>query len=577
KSIILWLTSHRLYASVHLRAWPPMPGTILVSVLEFKGLQSSSSMPQQMSIKVSMGKREYQTWEKTEFSFPLTTFRDNLMIALYDAKGNKISYTGVETRLVVEKGLWDDIFSLEGGGHVHLRLQFILTEDERYRIRIMRESALRKKHDELSSSNPTSPESVGSNAEASLFLHQQVSVSQGFDVHLTDVNNRGLIEKVGTQTPRDDVSVRAVGSKEASSLSKSSELKVAAKNKLIARKLEEAGSINREKQSPAEKIPSNVRNMINAFESSLSQDIRPYIKPAPAKSQLRKISSEASLTSLSADEFKTEQIKPAALMSGRIKTPFLTGEFQQATMHTRAKEDQLGYVKAFDGYTAHQGTRQFGLSPVDVRTEVKNPDMSDKNSSEGLMRESTGKAATVSGRMVDEHIRRQHPGKLLLNEQQSGGKSSIKESMKGVRQEYSLEVDSKGTSINKLKYKENWKDIHYSSNCPGTWMFPTGSRNLCITAGGKHLIDLMGICHAEVEIHREEKFPAPENVEKSSTRPGCNKGNEVDESSKKARKPELVNSEDNENSRGAVGQVLSYSIPDPLVDLSWGSHPNRAD
>ncbi|XP_024953170.1 uncharacterized protein LOC102627547 isoform X4 [Citrus sinensis] len=512
------------------------------------------------------------------------------MIALYDAKGNKISYTGVETRLVVEKGLWDDIFSLEGGGHVHLRLQFILTEDERYRIRIMRESALRKKHDELSSSNPTSPESVGSNAEASLFLHQQVSdsiesllqskvvakqagfdpiyirridqppVSQGFDVHLTDVNNRGLIEKVGTQTPRDDVSVRAVGSKEASSLSKSSELKVAAKNKLIARKLEEAGSINREKQSPAEKIPSNVRNMINAFESSLSQDIRPYIKPAPAKSQLRKISSEASLTSLSADEFKTEQIKPAALMSGRIKTPFLTGEFQQATMHTRAKEDQLGYVKAFDGYTAHQGTRQFGLSPVDVRTEVKNPDMSDKNSSEGLMRESTGKAATVSGRMVDEHIRRQHPGKLLLNEQQSGGKSSIKESMKGVRQEYSLEVDSKGTSINKLKYKENWKDIHYSSNCPGTWMFPTGSRNLCITAGGKHLIDLMGICHAEVEIHREEKFPAPENVEKSSTRPGCNKGNEVDESSKKARKPELVNSEDNENSRGAVGQVLKVAI-----------------
>lgn len=276
----------------------------------------------------------------------------------------------------------------------------------------------------------------------------QPPVSQGFDVHLTDVNNRGLIEKVGTQTPRDDVSVRAVGSKEASSLSKSSELKVAAKNKLIARKLEEAGSINREKQSPAEKIPSNVRNMINAFESSLSQvneifawrkyficyytsfrffilsekiiiipgldlnqDIRPYIKPAPAKSQLRKISSEASLTSLSADEFKTEQIKLAALMSGRIKTPFLTGEFQQATMHTRAKEDQLGYVKAFDGYTAHQGTRQFGLSPVDVRTEVKNPDMSDKNSSEGLMRESTGKAATVSGRMVDEHIRRQHPGK----------------------------------------------------------------------------------------------------------------------------------------------------------------------
>lgn len=58
-----------------------------------------------------------------------------------------------------------------------MRLQFVLTEDERYRIRIMRESALRKKHGELSSSNPTSPDTVSSNAEASLFLNEEVSDS----------------------------------------------------------------------------------------------------------------------------------------------------------------------------------------------------------------------------------------------------------------------------------------------------------------------------------------------------------------------------------------------------------------
>lgn len=99
----------------------------------------------------------------------------------------------------------------------------------------------------------------------------QPPVSQGFDVHWTDVNNGGLIEKIGTQTPHDNVSVRAVGSKEASSLSKSSELKVAAKNKLIARKIEEVGTNNRENHRPAGKIPSNVRDMITDFESSLSQ------------------------------------------------------------------------------------------------------------------------------------------------------------------------------------------------------------------------------------------------------------------------------------------------------------------
>lgn len=38
---------------------------------------------------------------------------------------------------IVEKGIWDDLFPLEGGGHVHMKLQFILNEDERNRIRGM--------------------------------------------------------------------------------------------------------------------------------------------------------------------------------------------------------------------------------------------------------------------------------------------------------------------------------------------------------------------------------------------------------------------------------------------------------
>ncbi|KAK8654703.1 hypothetical protein V6N13_107309 [Hibiscus sabdariffa] len=133
-----------------------MPGTIQVSVLDFKGLQSSSS---EISVKVSIGKTEYQTCDKGEFSFPLKSLRDNLVITLQDDEGNEISHTGVETRLVVEKGVWDDIFSLEGGGHVHMKLQFILSEEEHRRIRIMRETALKKKHEELCDSGHGSPKS----------------------------------------------------------------------------------------------------------------------------------------------------------------------------------------------------------------------------------------------------------------------------------------------------------------------------------------------------------------------------------------------------------------------------------
>lgn len=45
--------------------------------------------------------------------------------------------TGVEIKSIVEKGLWDDLFPLEGGGHVHMKLQFVLSEEERSQIRMM--------------------------------------------------------------------------------------------------------------------------------------------------------------------------------------------------------------------------------------------------------------------------------------------------------------------------------------------------------------------------------------------------------------------------------------------------------
>ncbi|KAF6152242.1 hypothetical protein GIB67_005896 [Kingdonia uniflora] len=121
-----------------------MPGTIQVSILELMDLPFSS-----VSLKVSMGKREYQTSDKGDFSFPLTTLRDKLVVTIYDPEGNEISQTGVETMLVVEKGIWDDLFLLEGGGHLHMKLQFILSEKERNQIREMRESALKKKRVEL--------------------------------------------------------------------------------------------------------------------------------------------------------------------------------------------------------------------------------------------------------------------------------------------------------------------------------------------------------------------------------------------------------------------------------------------
>ncbi|XP_028774180.1 uncharacterized protein LOC114731208 isoform X2 [Neltuma alba] len=130
-----------------------MPGTILVSVLEFMGLPLSST-----SIKVSMGKTESLISEEGDFSFPLASLREDLIIKLQDSDGNEISRIGFHTKSIVEKGVWEDIFAL-GHGHLRLKLQFILNDEDRDRIRMMRQSALKKKHDELLSSSPRGSES----------------------------------------------------------------------------------------------------------------------------------------------------------------------------------------------------------------------------------------------------------------------------------------------------------------------------------------------------------------------------------------------------------------------------------
>lgn len=148
-----------------------MPGTIQVSVMEFKGLPSTC-------LKLSLGKREYQTSDTGDFLFPLTTLHDNLVVRLLDAEGNETAFTGIQTMLIIEKVSWDEIFPLDGGGHVHLKLQFVLNQEERNRIRLKREEAVKKKQESfsyISNENPEIATSFGSSVTLPPQAEQQVS------------------------------------------------------------------------------------------------------------------------------------------------------------------------------------------------------------------------------------------------------------------------------------------------------------------------------------------------------------------------------------------------------------------
>ncbi|GLJ05154.1 hypothetical protein SUGI_0012320 [Cryptomeria japonica] len=142
-----------------------MPGSIRVSVLESVDLPPEATGGKYVSIKVSIGKKEFQTkpsevnggrtaaWN-SNFAFPVLNLQDNLMVALLDSKGNAISQTEIGTPIIVEKGSLEEIFPLKGGGCVHLRLSFVLTLEERMKIEAMREAALEKKYRTVNK-NPT--------------------------------------------------------------------------------------------------------------------------------------------------------------------------------------------------------------------------------------------------------------------------------------------------------------------------------------------------------------------------------------------------------------------------------------
>nr|KJB65143.1 hypothetical protein B456_010G082600 [Gossypium raimondii] len=456
-----------------------MPGTIQVSVLDFKGLHSSSSSSSssssKVSIKVSKGKIEYQTWDKGEFSFPLTTLRDNLIITIQDAEGNEISHAGLETRLVVEKGVWDDIFHLEGGGHVHMKLQFFLNEEERQRIRIMRESALKKKHEELCNSGHGSPKNASvsfseasqlsvplnnpkdakfdiDNRDRSYSIQKQKStdsVPSELEKHNNSKNQHEELRDSGHGSPnKASVSYSEVsGSKESSFRSgllaneanqvsvplnnaKDANFDITSRNRSSIQKQKSTDSVpselekrnNSKKPRPAEKGHSNVKNMINAFEG-----MEPIYGAAPSK--------------------ESEQLKD---------------KFKVKQRESVVKEE--------------------------------------KKYSKDFKRASITEKGEFSQRIFDKYSKGNQSWNLFSAKQHSRRKSVTKEGREENFQKDPREAE--GTSNGKRKSVAIWSNHHCSIGSSGLWIFPGEAKCSCITTGAKQTMDQMGGFCDEANTHQ---------------------------------------------------------------------------
>ncbi|XP_018845802.1 uncharacterized protein LOC109009661 isoform X3 [Juglans regia] len=548
-----------------------MPGNILVSVREFFGLPSSSpSSP--ISLKVSMGKIEYQTSDKEEFSFcsdfhsPLTTLRDNLIVALLDADGKEISRAGVETKSIVERGLWDDLFLLEGGGHVQMKLQFVLNEDERNRIRMMRESALKMKHDELlkrSIHSPKSDTTAGGNVALSLDLSNEASAvsvkeeaskaclvsnpinfseveksgsesikgihpdqnqstsdqyeelllampaSQGVDVHLIEVSHRETMEENESRTLPAEFPTRAICS--VGVLSVESGLDVAATSNSISHDLEETMAHSHQKQTQPGKTRSNVRKMISAFEGSLSQDMWSQVKPPPTEFQSSKSITEAPLKSQHLNKAKTRITKAEDSIPGRPTNPFLAEELKHGPTYFRKREEQISLL----GHKSSQDSCQLeelnndkfqiiGTMPsLENKFKAVNKEV-DKE--EEKCHQDLMQASTFETPTVSGRMLDEHSGRhphnLFIDKQDSCSNPVIEESRRGIQTKNVQNMDVEGASRHRLESVEYNVNKHSLFESSGVWIFPVEARRLCVTTGGTKMIDLMGGYSMEPEVHQ---------------------------------------------------------------------------
>ncbi|XP_064959368.1 uncharacterized protein LOC135609730 isoform X3 [Musa acuminata AAA Group] len=259
-----------------------MPGTIQVSVLELMEPPPSASpaltdaKTRSLSLKVTAGKREYQTVGKMDITFPVVSLRENLVVMLYSLDGNLLSRIEFKTLSVVERGMLDDTFPLEGGGTVRVRLQFLLSEEERLRIHELRNSTLRRKHGEM----------LKEGLESNIYVtdeYSNPSITQGLEKHSRDSENDTCKLSVTDKGKSKRISAikgfqeRDTIPEDSSDLHRELAASLGPRNareEIIPFSIELKDHIQRNEKNPlARSTRSNIWKMISAFENSLSQGL----------------------------------------------------------------------------------------------------------------------------------------------------------------------------------------------------------------------------------------------------------------------------------------------------------------
>ncbi|KAL0333782.1 UNVERIFIED_CONTAM: hypothetical protein Sangu_1534400 [Sesamum angustifolium] len=472
-----------------------------------------------------------------EFSFPITKLRENLVVALLDAGGNEIAHADIRTMQIIEKGSWDEVFSINGGGHVHMKLQFILSDEERKRIRSVRESAVKKKLESNPNINLRLAESTSStsgSAETSTKIEQKVSDSQEGIVHIDVVSPKVEASQAGSslnsatssavsvssyykeegrilkpaipveelsldttdrsqgapqlheQVPAEKSKMRPIAGVRSDvhqwTSSKLSESAISGKSNLVVTKLQDHPIQESRNQEPVEKTPSNVRK-ISVASKFKDDSVKKTVNQEPLEktpSNVRKMISA----------FEKGQLQERKSMRKSLSLPSELNRFGKAGwVDNRESNESSSTVTPVPS-----GSGAASREPTVKELEVTVVD---------LMRQSTSKTATSSGRMPEEQSQVTRSSNLLKSSQSSVADGSGRGRGTGLKS--SKIIDIKVASNPKPKSLEYYNDECYSTQSSGMWIFPDNARRLCITTAGKQVMKIVGHQHSEAKTREANK------------------------------------------------------------------------
>ncbi|KAJ1687872.1 hypothetical protein LUZ63_019262 [Rhynchospora breviuscula] len=274
-----------------------MPGSIHLSVVEWIEAPPQGTFSTPHSIKVLVGKNAYQSVGREDFTFPVTSIRDNIVIMLCDSEGNLVTKKEVKTISVAEKGDAEIVFTLEFGGDFKLRLSFVLNEEEKEKIRELRSSVLKRKHAELlkGTSDIFSP---GTSSQLKSKDHSELSTIK--IPKMSTVLNPNKTEK--------------------------NELQISFLR--VSQSVDDLTGANIKRSIPNKSPSDNIRKMISAFEGNSKQNSVSQISPR-TRTRLNKINSQTSMESML---YENEDIKQRRGSQTLIRRSFSAGDLADAIL-----------------------------------------------------------------------------------------------------------------------------------------------------------------------------------------------------------------------------------------------------